>query len=108
MGLFDRKKSGPDTSIKYTNNITERLTSVLTPRFAKASVYLRESGDPKFVNIMVDGIDDVLGVITRDPKNVARNIGLYRKGVPMAFKPEAEDAIKVYENREISGVKNPY
>lgn len=108
MGLFDKKKAGPNTSIKYNNNITERLMSVLTPRFANARVYLVESGDPKFVNIMVEGIPEVLGVITRDQKNVATNIGLYRKGVPAAFTPAAEAAIAVYVNREIDRVTNPY
>ena len=111
MGLFDgmkKKTVAPNTSIKYSNNITERLTSVLTPRFANSRVYLVESGDPKFVNIMVDGVSDVLGVITRDQKNIALNIGLYRKGVPAAFTPAAEGAIAVYVNREIDKVENPY
>lgn len=112
MGLFDgikKKDVRPNTSVKYTNNITERLTSLLVPRFAKGRVYLVESGDPKFVNIMIEGIPDILGVITRNPKNEAVNIGIYLgRGFVNAFVPEAQEALQVYVNREIDRVVNPY
>ena len=111
MGLFDglkQKVVAPNTSIKYNNNITERLTSLLAPRFANAKVYLVESGDPKFINIRIEGVNDVLGVITRDKRNVALNIGLYTKGVVNAFTQGAEQSLAVYVNRELDRVTNPY
>ena len=112
MGLFDglgkQKVVAPNTSVKYTNNITERLTSLLAPRFASAKVYLVESGDPKFVNIRIDGVNDVLGVITRDKRNIVVNIGLYTRGVVNAFSQGAEQSVAVYLNRELDNVVNPY
>ena len=112
MGLLDglkkQKVVAPNTSIKYTNNITDRLTSMLSPRFASGKVYIVESGDPKFLNVRVEGINDILGVITRDPKNVAVNIGIYTKGVAPCFVPGAQDAVAVYTNRELDKIVNPY
>ena len=109
MGLFSKAKVvAPNTSIKYTNNITERLTSLLAPRFANAKIYLAESGDPKFVNIRIDGINDVLGVVTRDNHNIVKNIGFYTKGVVNAFTPGAEQSVAVYVNRDLDKVENPY
>ncbi len=112
MGLLDglkkQKVVKPDTSIKYTNNITERLAFSLAPRFASAKIYLVESGDPKFVNIMVDGVTDILGVITRDNHNIVTNIGMYTRGVVSAFKPDAQQSVSVYLNRELDKVVNPY
>lgn len=111
MGLFGSGKSKSvqvNTSIKYKNNITERLSSMLTPRYADASVYIVESGDPKFMNIMIDGSTDILGVITRDKKNIATNIGIYTRGVISAFQAGAEKELLVYTNRIIENVRSPY
>lgn len=110
MGLFDKKKVvAPNTTIKYHNNITDRLTSMLVPRFAKTTVYLQESGDPKFVNIKVEGLDEILGVITRDTKNIVNNIGIYSgRGFANALSLDAAEAVKVYLNRELDKVTNPY
>lgn len=113
MGLFDglkkQKVVRPNTMVKHQNNITERLMSVLNAKYPKAKVYLIESGDPKFVNIRAEDIPDVLGVITRDEKNVVKNIGLFNtRGVPQIFLPTAENDVQVYVNRELNNVPNPY
>lgn len=112
MGFFDFLKTNepfsPNTSVKYMNNITERLSTVLTSKYRNARVYIIESGDPKFVNIMIEGIPEVLGVIMRDTSNKITNIGIYRKGVPTVFSNQAEQAVQEFINRDLERVLNPY
>ncbi len=113
MGLFDSLKKPkvirPNTTVKYTNNVTERLMTLLNSKYPNAKIFLMESGDPQLVNIRADVVPDVLGVITRDEKNVVKNIGLYNiRGVPQLFGPGAEGDVQVYVGRELAGVDNPY
>ncbi len=111
MGLFGGKvKLQPiDTNATYKNNITGCLDMYKNAAIKTRAIFLKASSDPKYVNIYVEGVNDVAGVITRDEANVVTNIGLYiGRGCLNAFTPDGQSVVTRYVGKELDIVPPAY
>lgn len=111
MGLFSSKPKMVqiDTNAEFKNNITNCLEMYKRPVLKDKAVYLKQSEEAKFVNIYIQGVADVAGVITRDEKNVVVNIGLYiGRGCLNAFTPDSEEAVARYNGQPLEVVPAAY